>query len=281
MFVNRWSDERSLSSSVDGAGGDNIESKRNLLTKLYHAAYCPLEGYTLETHCQADPLCCASKRLFEHMSCCTSQQNNCGVPCCKSCRRVWRHYRKCRHWRACPLCSVLPAPYSSDGLAPRFLKLSSDASVTSVTSQQTGASISPAQSPPTATTSSPTNNGDAYSLVTNSFPSTAAVAVTPPPAQKKTRAMAEGKENNTAAMEDASTSWIQQLPWDSPLRNEQPPQSGNKTPTKRVVVAAETTPTHKIHAPIARRADHSRTSNTHNMMMKPPLSPRRPKWTVF
>ena len=241
MFVNHLLDDRSVS-TIDG----DLESKRSLLTKLYHAAYCTHEGYTQETHCPSDPLCCASKRLFEHMSFCTSP--HCGVPCCKSCRRVWKHYRKCRHLKACPLCSVLPSAYTSTGLAPRFLKHSTGGGV-STTTTSSSFSLQPKQP------YSPTS-GESPSLV-NTFASSAAIIPGPP----KPIRIVGGKENGTS----------HQIPWD------QFQKTKASTPIHKKV----------IHAPIPRRVESPRTPNSSGgsfsstSSSKPPLSPRRPAWAIF
>lgn len=286
MVVNQL-DDRSTS-TIDG----DLESKRSLLTKLYHAAYCHHEGYSLETHCSADPLCCATKRLFEHMNFCVS--SNCGVPRCRDCRRVWRHYQKCDRLQACRLCSVLSTPYSSTGLAPRFARLISRNSVTSQPS---------AKSPSSTLWNPPT------------IPSTAAVApkksssaspspVTPPPSSLKPPTIVtpprpvDGKENNTTAA-TASISAVRssngnadnihqsQLSRDAFSKQEQmkkkpkvsPSTSPTNHATNNIINNSNNNSNNRVlRGPAARRAG---SSPKNSGMSKPPLSPRRPQWALF
>ncbi len=253
MFFNSV-DERSTN-TIDG----DLEAKRSLLTKLHHAAYCLNEGYTQSTLCPSDPLCCASKRLFEHMSCCTDV--NCGVPCCKSCRRVWRHYRKCRHVNACPLCSVLPSAYTSVGLAPRFTRLVVSSSMMSERSNAAFA-----------------HSTD--SSMNSSFGSTCAVVL---PAYKTNGSrQANGKENTSVATESSINSTTVQVPSDH-LQKQLPSTPTPPTPPTPQQFKTPTT-TKKFHTPKPypppRRGDPPK-DNPSASSTKPPLSPRRPQWALF
>lgn len=100
---------------------EQLERNRSKLCILYHAAICPYED---RLHCPIEQRCCAAKRLFVHINCC-SNNYDCDVPGCKHSRAVWKHYRKCRmntpeQHAACPLCSVVPAPYNSSSLCNQF-----------------------------------------------------------------------------------------------------------------------------------------------------------------
>lgn len=280
MFVNHM-DDRSVG-TVDG----DIESKRGLLTKLHHAAYCQHEGYTKDTLCSTDPLCCASKRLFEHMSTCVDE-GRCGVPCCKGSRRVWRHYRKCRHVKACPLCSALPSAYTPAGLAPRFLKLSSAVSVGSQASTQM--SMSSPHSPP--------------SLLHTTYEESSTAAVVTPP-KNNPRRRQNGKENQNNGHDDdddddeaiiissAGSSNSVQIPWDQfqkqRLQGPLPPAPPKTPPINssgRLQQQAKPRSSNNIPTPPTRRADSPNDSTTSSLgstpKNKPPLSPRRPQWALF
>ena len=93
----------------------DLERNWNKLVKLYHAAHCTYEG---GGDCPNVLYCCASKRLFQHMSTCIT---DCSVPGCKKCRKIWKHYRKCR-LSTCPLCSAVPAHYCRKAWSNRFKK---------------------------------------------------------------------------------------------------------------------------------------------------------------
>jgi hypothetical protein len=116
-----------------------LERNRSKLCILYHAATCPYEGDTNTHHdtttgttinaqhrqyCPLERRCCAAKRLFVHINGCVNAIH-CAVPGCKHSRAVWKHYRKCRHntpeqHAACPLCSVVPAPFNPARLCAQF-----------------------------------------------------------------------------------------------------------------------------------------------------------------
>jgi hypothetical protein len=272
MFVNHM-DDRSVS-TVDG----DIERKRGLLAKLHHAAYCQHEGHTVAAHCLSDPLCCASKRLFEHMSMC--METRCGVPCCKGSRRVWRHYRKCRHVNGCPLCSVLPSAYTSVGLAPRFLKTDSSSSVTSG-----GLNMSTGRSP----------QSSSHSMMTldTTFEEYSTTAVVTPSkgsgSHQQRRSAVDGKENSNnvssgfTSASSAGTENNVQIPWDQFQKQHRP--QGPPPPTTPPIIKNLQQPQPQQPIPTTRRAESpndsvsvgSKSIGSH----KPPLSPRRPQWALF
>ena len=94
----------------------DLEQKQKKLLTLFHASRCNYEGCG---DCPEVLYCCASKRVFEHIITCTTE--DCYVPGCKKCRKIWKHYRKCMDVN-CSLCLVAPSPYSSKFLSDRFRK---------------------------------------------------------------------------------------------------------------------------------------------------------------
>ena len=274
MFANHNNDERSITShSVDGV---DIEGKRNLLIKLHHAAYCSHEGYTLDNLCSKDYLCCASKRLFQHMSSCIDSR--CDVPCCRNSRRIWKHYRNCRHAQKCPLCSAVGLAFTSQGIAPRFCKLSS--------------AVSNVTLPMVKSDPSPGVWTDGCSISSSSgFTSTAAVVS---PSRQEGRAEAKVTPNSVDQSTGTPTT---RPPWDDHLSlgDAPKPSSSSSSSAFRQHLIPPTPPTPRSYPP----ANHSlppklvtptpyhavpRTATDSPKVgagFKPPLSPRRPQWALF
>lgn len=101
---------------------------RSKLKVLFHAATCPCEELSDCTVGVAH--CCASKRLFAHIITCMAGYE-CEVPGCQHSRRVWRHYRNCKHNIVtatsgvssntdCVICSAVPVPHDVRILCDRF-----------------------------------------------------------------------------------------------------------------------------------------------------------------
>lgn len=271
MFFNHNNDEHSTASrTTDGA---DIESKRSLLIKLHHAAYCSHEGYTYDNLCTEDHLCCASKRLFQHMSSCTDSQ--CDVPCCKNSRRIWKHYRKCRHIKNCPLCCGVPTAFTPEGIAMRFSKLSSTAS---------NVAIHTAKSPPSSAASV-----DGFSISnTSGFTSTAAV-VSP------SHRAPGGKESSFDDIGGGSvlgSNKEAQIPWEDNRQMKVPKQPTSyrqqlipPTPPTPPTYHANNSLPPKPVTPTPYNVGYRTTTDSPKLGVgashKPPLSPRRPEWALF
>lgn len=108
-----------------------ISRHRSKLRVLYHAATCPCEKLSF---CPAGVVhCCASKRVFAHITTCTSG-NDCDVPGCQHSKRVWNHYLQCRRNiersmhrdarsstnKTCDICSAVPVCHDKLILCNRF-----------------------------------------------------------------------------------------------------------------------------------------------------------------
>ncbi len=104
----------------DNSGFDeDISRHRSKLKVLYHASSCPCEKLSC---CPSGVVhCCASKRLFAHLTTCTSG-DDCDVPGCEHSKRVWNHYQKCRRsvTKNCVICSAVPTHYDMLILCDRF-----------------------------------------------------------------------------------------------------------------------------------------------------------------
>jgi TAZ zinc finger len=268
MFANTNDDESSLASrTVDGV---DFEGKRSLLLKLHHAVYCSHEGYTLDNLCAKDHLCCASKRLFQHMSSCTDSR--CDVPCCKTSRKIWKHYRKCRHAQTCPLCSGVGMSFTPEGIAPRFCKFSSTVSNVAIPMVNSGPS--------------PGLGVDGFSISTSSgFTSTAAVVS---PSRRAPREMESTPDSVCESTAPPKT----HVPWEDnrPLNPAKQPSAYRQhlipptPPTPHSYQNTTNSLPPKLVTPTPYNATLRMARNDSpkaGASFKPPLSPRRPQWALF
>mmetsp|Transcript_3624 Transcript_3624/g.7919 ORF Transcript_3624/g.7919 Transcript_3624/m.7919 type:complete len:259 (-) Transcript_3624:75-851(-) len=108
-----------------------VTRHRSKLRILYHAATCSCDELS---DCPAGVVhCCASKRVFAHISTCTAG-HECDVPGCQHSRIIWGHYRICRKNRKgsilpdgnalghyhCGICSAVPLHHDAITFCSRF-----------------------------------------------------------------------------------------------------------------------------------------------------------------
>jgi TAZ zinc finger len=260
MFATGYNDDNSVASrNLDGI---DIQSKRSLLKRLHHAAYCSHEGYTVNNLCPRDHLCCAAKRLFMHMSGCND--GRCDIPCCKNSRRIWNHYRKCRHVHNCPICCSVASAFSPEGVAPRFSKLISTESVEATpgayASPSTGASVDSSGAASTAAVVSPhAPRAPGHRESTND-------SVNP-------KAPISREVHRQPILPKQPAAPRQQVTSPTP-----PPTSTSTHHTNNSLPPKPVTPNPYSAVP---RSTNDSPKLVTGAIQKPPLSPRRPQWALF